>query len=111
MRIPRLLPYVVLYNVEGAGRDATRLVGEAILEAAPHYVAGRPVDAIMSERAAAIMIEVFNAVVKDRAPRFRAGKAHWTTDKDHRDFEACFLPMSRDGTEVNIILGGVKLLQ
>ena len=55
-----------------------------------------------------MIIKILDAVATERAPKFRAGKAHWQPDKSYRDFEACFLPLSSDGETVDIILGGIK---
>jgi hypothetical protein len=108
-KVPKLLRYIVLYTVDGASRYATRLVGDAIQEFAPHYVAGKALGSILSEHSAAIMTQVLDAVVAERAPKYRRGKTHWLKDLTHREFEACFLPLSRDGSEVNIIVGGIKV--
>ena len=69
---------------------------------------GSPAGAMMPARSAEAMIKVLDAVTVERAPRFRAGKAHWQPDKTYRDFEACFLPLSADGETVNIVLGGIS---
>jgi hypothetical protein len=61
----------------------------------------------MPPRAARTLIEILDAVTTDRAPKFRTGKAHWHPDKAYRDFEACFLPLSPDGENVNFVLAGV----
>jgi hypothetical protein len=103
--IPHLLPHILMYNVDGPGRYTVRLVGEAVQSFVGKNTTGRPAGSIMPQCAAAIMIQILDAVVAERAPKFRAGKAHWHKEKDHRNYEACFLPLSPDGAAVNIILG------
>jgi len=103
--IPQLLPHILMYNVEGPGRYTVRLVGEAVQSFVGRNTAGLPAGSIMDERAAKTVIRILDAVVTERAPKFRAGKAHWHQDKGHRVYEACFLPLSTDGSAVNIVFG------
>jgi hypothetical protein len=108
-QIPKLLPYVILFNVEGRGGPyIVRLVGEEVQRFVGRNTTGLPAGSFMPPSAAATMIGILDAVATGRAPRFRAGKAHWHEDKSYRDFEACFLPLSSDGETVNIILGAVR---
>jgi hypothetical protein len=62
----------------------------------------------MPPRAAKMLRAILDAVTQEREPRFRAGKAHWQPDKRHRDYEACFLPLSAGGERVGAILGAVS---
>jgi len=102
--IPRLLPHVLMYNVDGPGRYTVRLVGEAVRSFVGRNTAGLPAGTTMAERAAKMVIHILDTVVTERAPKFRAGKAHWHPEKGHRTYEACFLPLSNDGSAVNIVL-------
>jgi hypothetical protein len=106
-QIPRLLPQLIMYNVEGPGAYTVRLVGENVRSFVGQNATGRRAGAIMDPRAAETMIHVLDSVVAARAPKFRAGRAHWHQEKTHREFEACFLPLSTDGVAINVILGGV----
>jgi hypothetical protein len=106
-RIPKLLPHIILYNVGGPGAYTIRLVGESVQSFVGQNATGRPAGWVMDRRAAETMILILDAVVTERAPKFRIGKAHWHQDKSYREFEACFLPLSTDGVAVNIILGAV----
>jgi hypothetical protein len=106
--IPALLPYIIMYDVPEAGRYTIRLVGEEVVNFVGGNATGRLAGAIMPPRSAAMMHKILDAVASERAPKFRAGKAHWHADKSYRDFEACFLPLSADGATVNIMLGGIS---
>jgi hypothetical protein len=104
----RLLPNVMLYEVVAPGRLYTiRLVGGAIVDFYGVNSTGQMAGSRMPPDAAAQMIEILTSVVLRRAPRFRAGLAHWHRDKSYRSFEACFLPLSPDDDCVDKILAGV----
>ncbi|HUB94655.1 MAG TPA: PAS domain-containing protein [Stellaceae bacterium] len=108
VEIPKLLPHILMYNVMPDGGFTIRLVGEAVADFVGRNATGEPAGAVMTPRAAEVTIAILRAVVTERMPKFRAGKAHWYEEKSHRDFEACFLPLSSDGETVDIILGGVR---
>lgn len=104
--IRRLLPHIIMYTV--AADYAIRLVGGEIVRFTGRNATGHPAASTMSPRSAETMIKILDAVAKERAPKFRAGKTHWQSDKTYHDFEACFLPLSTDGETVDIILGGIR---
>jgi hypothetical protein len=106
-KIPKLLPYLLMYNVVPGGGYTIRLVGEEVVSFAGRNATGQPAGSALPPRAAEILNDILDEVVKERLPRFRAGKAHWQPDKRHRDFEACFLPLSANGETVDIILCGI----
>lgn len=105
--IPGLLPYIFMYGVARDGGYTIRLVGEEVVSFVGRNATGSPAGAIMPPRSAEVIVAILDAVSQERAPKFRAGKAHWLVAKNHRDYEACFLPLSADGDNVNIVLGGV----
>jgi hypothetical protein len=108
-KIPKLLPHIIMYTVVPSGGGYTiRLVGEEIVDFAGRNATGDAAGTTMPPRAAEILNDILETVVTERTPKFRAGKAHWQPDKSHRDFEACFLPLSADGEAVDIILCGVR---
>jgi hypothetical protein len=107
MAIPALLPYVIMYDVRPGGYTI-RLVGEAVVDFVGRNGTGNPAGSMLTPQAAEQVVSILDAVTTERAPKFRAGKAHWQPDKDYRDFEACFLPLSADGETVNIVLGGIS---
>jgi hypothetical protein len=104
----RLVPHVMLYDVEEPGRAfRIRLVGGAIVDFYGVNTTGELAGTFMPAAAAAQTIEILTSVVTTRAPRFRAGFAHWDRDKSYRRFEACFLPLSADGERVDKIMLGI----
>jgi len=105
-QIPGLLPHLIMYTVAADYR--IRLVGEEIVHFTGRNATGHPVASTMSPRSAEMMIKILDAVATEQVPKFRAGKAHWQSDKTYQDFEACFLPLSSDGKAVDIILGGIS---
>jgi hypothetical protein len=107
--IPKLLPYIIMYDVPASGDGyKIRLVGEEVVRFVGINSTGKQAGAAMPPRSAEMMQRILDAVTAERAPKFRAGKAHWLPDKAYRDFEACFLPLSADGETVNIVLGGIS---
>lgn len=102
-----LVSNIILYDVLGPGQYRVRLVGQSIVEFSGYDSTGKAAAASMPAKAAEITIGILDSVVSRRAPRFRSGFAHWHRDKSYRKFEACFMPLSRDGKTVDIILAGV----
>jgi hypothetical protein len=107
-KIPKLLPHILMYGVVPGGGYTIRLVGEEIVSFAGRNATGHPAGSALPPHAAEMLIEILDAVTTGRAPKFRAGKAHWQPDKSYRDFEACFLPLSADGEAVDVILCGIR---
>jgi hypothetical protein len=104
----RLLPNVMLYDVIEPGKlYSIRVVGGAIVDFYGANTTGQMAGACMPPDSAAQMIEILSSVGAHRAPRFRAGFAHWHRDKSYRRFEACFLPLSPDDDRVDKILAGI----
>lgn len=108
VRVPKLLPHIILYNVAPAGGYTVRLVGEAVEAFIGRNTTGSRAGTLLNDRGLAAMTEILDAVCRERAPRFRRGKIYWVSEKNHRAFEACFLPLSADGETVNIILAAAK---
>lgn len=107
--IPKLLPWVFMYNVLADGSGYTiRLAGDELSAFVGSNPIGQPAGSTMTPRGAEVLFKVLDAVRTERVPKFRAGKAYWQPDRTYRDFEGCFLPLSPDGQTVNIIFGGVK---
>jgi hypothetical protein len=108
VEIPKLLPYILLWNATPGGGYTIRLVGEEVQRFFGRNATGEAAGSDMTPRSAELMIGILDAVATERVPKFREGKAHWHQDKAYRDYEACFLPLSADGETVDIILGGAR---
>ncbi len=107
--IPKLLPYIFMYDVVAEGGGYTiRLAGEELVRFVGPNPKGQPAGSTMTPRGAAMLIKVLDAVATERVPKFRAGKAYWQPNREYRDYEGCFLPLSSDGQTVDIIFGGIK---
>jgi hypothetical protein len=106
--IPGLLPYVFMYGAAPEGGYTVRLVGEAVVDFVGRNATGNPAGIVMPSRSAEMIVRILDTVTSERAPKFRAGKTHWLAEKSHRDYEACFLPLSADGDTVNIVLCGLS---
>lgn len=104
--IKPLLPDVMIWNA--VEPFTIRLVGDHIAAFVGVNNTGKSAIEGMTPDAAKSMIGVLNTVIAAKAPRFRAGKAFWVPEKAYRDFEACFLPLSDDGNNVDTILSGIK---
>ena len=85
-----------------------RLVGDHIVAFVGTNNTGKSATDGMPPDAAKSMLAVLNDVVASKTPRFRLGKAFFVPEKAYRDFEACFLPLSDDGSNVDTILSGIK---
>lgn len=106
VEIKPLLPDIMIWSAVDPFH--VRLVGDHIVAFVGRNHTGRPATDSMPPHAAASLLDVLNQVVTSKAPRFRLGKAFWMPEKAYRDFEACFLPLSDDGTNVDTILSGIK---
>lgn len=107
-RVLKLLAYIILYNVEPAGGYTVRLIGEAVEAFIGRNTTGSRAGTLLNDRGVAALTKTLDMVSTERAPRFRRGQIYWVSEKEHRAFEACFLPLSADGETVNIILAAVK---
>ena len=107
MKVASLLESIVLFNVDSANRYTVRIVGEAVRQVVGENTTGKPAGSIMNDAAA--LVAVLDAVATERAPKFRVGALYWRDEaKCPRKFELCFLPLSRQGPEVDMILAAIK---
>ena len=104
--IKLLLPDIVIWSAPEP--FVIRIVGDSVVRFMGSNNMGKPATSGMPPEAAEGMLGVLNEVVASKAPRFRLGKAYWQTGKAERDFEASFLPLSANGQDVDMILGGLK---
>lgn len=104
--IKHILPSVIIWNA--ASPYLVRLVGDHIVRFAGTNLTGLPAAHGKPPDAARALTTIFETVIATRSPRFRKGRAFWKPEKSYRDFESCFLPLSADGSNVDMILGGLK---
>ncbi len=104
-----LVSGVVLMEVGPPGGPYTvRLVGEDIVNFFGRTTKGQPAGSLMRPEGQRCFMLLLEGVVRSRAPVFRAGRTHWSADKQYKQFEAVFLPLSDDDQIVNVILGAMK---
>ena len=108
--IPKLLPYLFMYDVMPNGGYSIRLAGEELVRFIGHNPRGQPAGSTMTAAGAAGIVAILDVVVGERVAKFRAGQAYWRPKATYRRFEGCFLPLSADEREVNIVLGGLKFV-
>ena len=104
--IKSLLPDVMIWSA--IEPFTIRLVGDHIVNFVGANNTGKPATDGMPADAATVMRTVIMHVIAAKAPRFRFGRAFWLPRNDYRFFEAAYLPLSADGENVDMILGGVK---
>lgn len=101
-----LVENIVLYDVvEGGYR--VRLVGNAIVEFEGRNTTGEWAGSSRPPEVATQLIDILGSIVSQRTPRFRTGVVHWHRDRTYRQFESCFLPLSPDDSNVNMILNAI----
>jgi|SRR5580700_4585575 hypothetical protein len=104
--IKPLLPDIMIWSA--VEPFLVRLVGDHIVAFVGGNNTGKSATHGMPPDAANSMLTVLNDVIASKAPRFRLGKSFFVPEKAYRDFEACFLPLSDDGNNVDTILSGIK---
>jgi len=104
--IKLLLPDIVIWSAPEP--FVIRIVGDSVVRFMGSNNMGKPATSGMPPAAAEGMLGMLNEVVASKAPRFKLGKVYWQTGKAERDFEASFLPLSANGQDVDMILGGFK---
>jgi len=106
--IARLLPHIFMVDVERDPlRFRYRLIGTAICEFLGRDFTGRIVDATnYPPEQAAELQKIYGAVVETARPVACKGTIFYVPGREWLLTEAILLPLSKDGINVNIILGG-----
>jgi hypothetical protein len=98
------LPRVTLVAVSVDGRQFTyRLVGTQIVDLLGMNPTGRPVESAWPDEVQELVLEGYREVVERRAPVFCQQFEGWREDHAPTAWAMC-LPLSSDGTDVDIIL-------
>jgi hypothetical protein len=101
--IPRLLPYVMLVEVEGPGRFRYRLIGTAIAQEQGVNATGRYVgEAIKNPEYRVHGLSLYEQCVRERRPIY--SESLFLSSEDgaiERHTKAVFLPLSDDGAAVD----------
>ena len=109
--VPRLLPFIFLVDVLNDPRDFRfRLAGTHFRNFAGTEVTGRLIGEVFPPEFNAEVLYHWSNCVDRQAPVVGSGKL-WVPDRDHVEWEGVVLPLSPDGTSVNMLLGGVIFTQ
>jgi hypothetical protein len=104
--MPALLPHLQLVDIVD-GRFRYRLVGTALVDAFGRDYTGEYPDAMFETARGPFICQVFTAVCEARRPMFL--RSHYVTTRN-LDLVAdrLYLPLSRDGKAVDMILGALS---
>ena len=103
--IVSLLPHISLIDVEReSGRYKMRLIGTETVKAMGIDVTGKYLDDFpLIDRA---LKENYDWLVKEKRPYINFDKLKWSS-KSYMDYYALGLPLSRNGTDVDILMFGM----
>ena len=105
VEVPALLPHLQLMDIVG-GRFRYRLVGTELVTAFGRDYTGTFPDELLPGARGQMICEVFAAVCKARKPMFLRNR-YLTTKNWDLEASRLYLPLSDDGSEVNMILGAL----
>jgi len=98
------LPRIMLVDVSPDGQKFTyRLVGTQIVDLLGINPTGRSVETAWPEEGVPMLLEAYREVVETREPVFCQQVSDWLSDQEPSAW-AMRLPLSSDGTEVDMIL-------
>jgi hypothetical protein len=112
--IPRHLPHLFMLDVVDDGGDFRfRLIGTAIVQGLGRDSTGRRFSELFQEQPESLarLLARFTVVVHEKRPSFSRGRIFWHADKTHCSFAAVSVPLSEDGSTVNIILSELVLVR
>lgn len=104
--IPRLLPSLILSDVGDGGRFIRyRLVGTGIVEAHGLDYTGMTIEELTSGATLAFTRRLYGLVVTQAVPVYSEGRFQWV-GREYRWTKRLHLPLTRDGTAVDMVLSG-----
>ena len=106
LEIPSLLQNLILSDVADGGRTIRyRLVGTEIVTAHGFDYTGRTIEQLTSGTTLAFTQQLYGIIVTQHVPIYSEGNFRWV-GKEHRWTSRLHLPLSRDGTQVDMVLAG-----
>src|SRR5260221_5919515 len=104
--VPDLLPNLWIMDVQREPfRLRCRLVGTSIISSAPGGLTGKWLDDVRPEiRDIPGYFDRHRAVVETKIPSWRRGPSRFEIDAAYASLENLFLPLARDGQQVDMIL-------
>jgi hypothetical protein len=104
--IPHLLPHLILSDVADGGRSIFyRLVGTDIVNAHGFDYTGKTIQQLTSGSTREFTYELYATVVNDAVPVYSEGRFRWA-GREYRRTKRLHLPLTRGGTEVDMVLSG-----
>jgi hypothetical protein len=107
VEIPTLMPHILLIDVEAAPRRfRVRLMGTAVVNGLGRDLTGRYLDELALNEIQRAMFAEYRHVAQTGEPAC----ATWEYTRDdgrHVQFERLVLPLSRDGTTIDMLLSGI----
>lgn len=111
LAVPALLPNVWLLELEPGPRFRYRLMGTRVAAAFQGDLTGRYVGDVHTADAAAAMLAYLMGVVESRRPHFRIGRPTAWPIAEFLTLERLYMPLARDGADVDMILGFTVFLK
>lgn len=107
--IKDILPSLFMVDVDkGPTRFRYRLIGTYVSELTGRDMTGQPINEATYGETAGFVASLFERAVQQRAPVLVRGSAKWLASSSWRTLAVLFLPLSRDGETVDIVLGGLN---
>jgi hypothetical protein len=104
--IPRLLPCLILSDVGDGGRAIRyRLVGTEIVAAHGFDYTGKTIEELTSGETLDFTRALYGTVVTRAVPVYSEGRFRWA-GREYRWTKRLHLPLTRDGTAVDMVLSG-----
>ncbi|MGC2411407.1 MAG: PAS domain-containing protein [Stellaceae bacterium] len=104
--VPRLLPFIFLVDVLNDPRDFRfRLTGTHFRDFVGTEITGLMISEVFPPAFAAEVHHHWSNCVDRRAPAVGSGKL-WVAERSHVEWEGIVLPLSPDGENVNMLIGG-----
>lgn len=103
--IPRLLPYLMLLDVEQPGlRLRNRLLGTKIVEYRGRDYTGRWFHEVFEDFEKSSLFAMYQKAVSTRRPVWHFGRPILHENSDYKARELLCLPLARDGSTVDMLL-------
>ncbi len=104
--IPTLLPNLYLVDVRPETRRfAFRLMGTALVKLFDRDYTGLPFECAYDSGKRSHSYRDMIEMLRSRQPRWRKAPGYFKRDRDHLTLERVVLPLARDGSTVDIIIG------
>ena len=106
VEIPSLLQNLILSDVGDGGHSIRyRLVGTEIVTAHGFDYTGRTIEQLTSGAPLAFTRQLYGTIVAQGVPVYSEGNFRWA-GKEHRWTSRLHLPLTRDGSEIDMVLAG-----